>query len=153
MKLLDALACGLPAITPLFGGPTDFCTPDNCFPVEFTLSPVGDCLDTRSLRITNTPVWAEPNTESLIEQMRKVVGDPAAARRVGEQASRDVLTRFTWANTAAQLVEFLASVEQKKTPADTPRSGSRHRPRSTHPIGWDCESASSYRPTTGRNRC
>ena len=27
MKMLDALACGLPAITPLFGGPTDFCTP------------------------------------------------------------------------------------------------------------------------------
>ena len=30
MKILDALACGLPVITPLFGGPTDFCTPDNC---------------------------------------------------------------------------------------------------------------------------
>ena len=27
MKILDALACGLPVITPLFGGPADFCTP------------------------------------------------------------------------------------------------------------------------------
>ena len=49
MKILDAMACGLPVITPLFGGPTDFCTPSNCYPVDFALVPMGDCLDTRSL--------------------------------------------------------------------------------------------------------
>ena len=47
MKILDAMACGLPVITPLFGGPTAYCEPDNCLPVDFSLVPMGDCLDTR----------------------------------------------------------------------------------------------------------
>ena len=59
MKILDAMACGLPVITPLFGGPTAYCEPGNTMPVDFSLVPMGNCLDTRSLRITNVPTWAE----------------------------------------------------------------------------------------------
>ena len=47
MKILDALACGLPVITPLFGGPDRLLHADNSLPVAFSLVPIGDCLDTR----------------------------------------------------------------------------------------------------------
>ncbi|MEO8481497.1 MAG: glycosyltransferase [Acidobacteriota bacterium] len=107
MKILDALACGLPVITPLFGGPTDFCTADNCFPVDFSLVPVGDCLDTRSLRITNDPVWAEPSVSSLRAAMRRVVALPDEARRIGSRARADVTDRFTWDVAARGLLEFV----------------------------------------------
>ena len=110
MKILDALACGLPVITPLFGGPTDFCTPANCYPVDFSLIPVGDCYDTRALRILNGPVWAEPDVESLVRQMRRVADDRDAARRVGQQAYADVAERFTWRHTARDFAQHLATL-------------------------------------------
>jgi GT2 family glycosyltransferase/glycosyltransferase involved in cell wall biosynthesis len=127
MKILDALACGLPVVTPLFGGPTDFCTPTNCLPVNFSLVPVGDCLDTRSLNITNSPRWAEPDVDSLVGQLRAVVEHQDEARRIGEQARRDVTGVFTWAAAARQFADFLKSIERKPaTPAPvgppTPRT-------------------------------
>jgi len=109
MKILDALACGLPTVTPLFGGPGDFCTPVNCLPVDYTLAPVGDCYDTRSLHITNSPLWAEPDRASLARQLKRVVEDRDLARRLGEQAERDVLGRFTWDEAARHLHEFIES--------------------------------------------
>jgi GT2 family glycosyltransferase/glycosyltransferase involved in cell wall biosynthesis len=111
MKILDALACGLPVVTPLFGGPTDFCTPSNCLPVDFTLTPVGDCLDTRALRITNAPMWAEPDLESLTTQLRRVVEDRDLARQVGERARQDVVERFTWRSAAQQFLQFVEPVD------------------------------------------
>ena len=114
MKILDAMACGLPVITTLFGGPTDFCHGENCLPVDFTLVPVGTCYDTQALRITNGPTWAEPDPESLIRRLRQVANDPAAARQLGEKAKHEVAPRFTWESAARQLTESIAAIERPK---------------------------------------
>ncbi|HXW05583.1 MAG TPA: glycosyltransferase [Vicinamibacterales bacterium] len=106
MKILDAMACGLPIVTPLFGGPTDFCTPETAVPVEFSLIPMGDCLDTRSLSITNHPLWAEVDRNDLGLQMRRVFEDPAPAQDVADRARDEVLQRFSWAAAAARFVEL-----------------------------------------------
>ena len=131
MKLLDALACGLPAITPLFGGPTDYCTPETCFPVEYALAPVGDCLDTRSLRITNQPLWCEPRVDSLVAQLRAAARDPAAAREVGERAKAHVVDRFTWDAAAHGLLAAAARVRDS-------REGARPAPEQVrHTVGGE----------------
>ncbi len=109
MKILDALACGLPVVTPLFGGPTDFCTPSNCLPVDFTLTPVTAGLDARSLRLTNGPMWAEPSAASLAQRLREIADDPAGARALGARARADVLDRFTWDAAARQLLEAVSA--------------------------------------------
>jgi GT2 family glycosyltransferase/glycosyltransferase involved in cell wall biosynthesis len=124
MKLLDALACGLPAIATLFGGPSDYCTPSNCFPVEHTLAEMGDCLDTRSLRITNQPLWGEPDASSLIEQLRAVYRDPDKARAVGQRAKEEVTGRFTWDAAARSLV---ATIERVKASGSQSRIASVRR--------------------------
>ena len=120
MKILDAMACGLPVIAPLFGGPTDFCTATNAFPVDFSLVPVGDCLDTRSLTITNSPVWAEPDVESLASQLQRVATDREAARRIGEQGRREVIDRLTWEQAAKEFTSFIGSIERKHPRAVPP---------------------------------
>jgi GT2 family glycosyltransferase len=107
MKILDALACGLPVITPLFGGPADFCTAENCLPVEFSLVPVGACLDTASLAIANGPMWAEPDPRSLAARLRQVVEAPGDARRLGERARASVIDRFTWGAMATSVIDVV----------------------------------------------
>ena len=89
MKILDAMACGLPVITPLFGGPTAYCEPENCLPVSFSLVPMGDCLDTRSLRITNQPMWAEADPHSLRDQMRRAYDDAGRGHRNRRARARE----------------------------------------------------------------
>jgi GT2 family glycosyltransferase/glycosyltransferase involved in cell wall biosynthesis len=114
MKILDAMACGLPVILPLFGGPTAYCTPDNCFPVEFSLVPMGDCLDSRSLSITNRPLWAQPETHSLAKQMRKVFDHREAAAALGARARDTVLGRFSWNQAASRLVEITSDLRAQR---------------------------------------
>ena len=114
MKILDAMACGLPVITPLFGGPTAYCTPDTCYPIEFSLAPMGDCLDSRSLSITNQPLWAEPSARSLAEQMRKVYDERESAAALGARARETVLDRFSWEQTATRLVEITGELRARR---------------------------------------
>src|SRR5262249_10595091 len=103
MKILDALACGLPVITPLFGGVTTYCTADNCFPVAFSHVAMRACLDTQSLHITNTPMWAEVDLASLRDQMRRVRSDQKGALEVAARGRQSVEDRFSWANAARRL--------------------------------------------------
>ncbi|HEY6357032.1 MAG TPA: glycosyltransferase, partial [Vicinamibacterales bacterium] len=112
MKILDAMACGLPTITPLFGGPADYCTPSNCYAVEYALQPMTSGLDSRSLTIANGPLWAEPDRESLERQLRRVYEDPAAARAIGEAARKDIVSRFTWDRSARSLMAIIGRIRE-----------------------------------------
>ena len=110
MKILDAMACGLPVITSLFGGPTAYCELENCLPVSFSLVPMGDCLDTRSLRITNQPMWAEADPQSLRDQMRKAYDDRPATIETGARGRARVMRDFSWASAADRLADIAADL-------------------------------------------
>ncbi len=114
MKILDAMACGLPVVTPLFGGPTASCEPGNCFPVAFSLAPMGECLDSRSLRITNGPTWAEVDTASLRDQLRRVRGERALATEVGRRAHSFVVDRFSWESAASRIVQLSSALREER---------------------------------------
>ena len=111
MKILDAMACGLPVITPLFGGPTAYCEPGNTMPVAFSLVPMGNCLDTRSLRITNVPTWAEVDVEKLKAQMRKACDDRAFSSAIGARGRDSAVSRFSWGAAAARLIDITTGLQ------------------------------------------
>jgi len=124
MKILDALACGLPVITPLFGGPTAYCRTDNCFAVDFAKVPVGDCLDTRSLHITNQPLWAEVDVASLRLQLLRVYRDGALRAAVARRGHDTVVDAFSWPSAAKRFMDIAALV-RKRTGVVSTRAAER----------------------------
>ena len=115
MKILDAMALGLPVLMPAFGGPADFCTEDNYLPLIFDEVDVGECLDRRLYFIGQGTYWCQPRLENLITQLRSLPNCPDKLKAVGAKARDTVHKKFTWGNTAGRLMRALRSWEQERT--------------------------------------
>jgi glycosyltransferase involved in cell wall biosynthesis len=107
VKVLDAMACDLPVLLPLYSGPADFCDAENCFPVPFREVPLEDCLDTRSLRIGNDPVWCEVEVDALAGALRAVYRDPDAARERGRRAGAAARREYSWQAVCRRFEEIV----------------------------------------------
>jgi GT2 family glycosyltransferase len=152
MKILDAAACGLPVVAPLFGGPVDFLTAGSCFPVDFRVVPLGDCLDRRQLRITNEPAWCEPDVASLARRLRDVYEDADRANAIAERARSSVVREYTWDRAAERLVQAAATVRDR-----LPRPVARSTPAAsgsagTHSPYWLGTRVSVVIPTKNRKQ-
>lgn len=113
MKVIDAMACGLITILPLFGGPTEYATAANCFPVDYEVVPMGDCLDSRNIRIGNDPHWCEAKVDSLSGVMRYVYEHADIAKGVAARGREHVLEEFSWERTATRLINTIAEIIDK----------------------------------------
>jgi len=105
IKILDAFAAGLPVAMTMYGGPTEYANADNCYPIAYDLIPVGKCYDTQYLKISNSPHWAEPNVQSVREQLRKIVEDPM--RFQVAQKARETADLFNWEATGKKLLRLM----------------------------------------------
>ena len=105
IKILDAFAAGLPVAMTLYGGPTEYANPANCYPISYDLIPLGKCYDSQYLKIRNSPHWAEPNVQSVREQLRKIVEDPM--RFQVAQKARETADLFDWEASAKKLLRLM----------------------------------------------
>lgn len=110
IKLLDAMACGLPVVGPQFGGPADFLHDGAAYVVPHRLEPVRAGADASLLALGNGPLWAETAAADVAARLRECRDDPAELARRGE-AARGVAAKFTWERTARAIV---ASVERRR---------------------------------------
>ena len=88
IKLLDAMACGLPVVAPRFGGPADFLDDDAAYVVPHRLEPVRAGADASLLALGNRPLWAETAPADVAARLRECRDDPAELARRGEAARR-----------------------------------------------------------------
>ncbi len=130
MKVLDAMALGLPVFMPAFGGPTEFAVPGSFLEIPWRRTPVGPCLDRDQFYLGDDAWWCEPDATALAEQLRAWAADDGAARRAGAAAAQHVRGRYTWANAAQRLLDTLrgwrsrqlVSVSLRRQPDERPLS-------------------------------
>jgi glycosyltransferase involved in cell wall biosynthesis len=100
LPVAEAMACGLPVIVTGAGPVLDYATDETAYLVparrlDLPESRVGD------IETAGRPwVW-EPDLDALVDAMKRVASDPAAARSRGEAAARRVRDGFTWGHAAA----------------------------------------------------
>lgn len=99
LPIVEAMACGTPAIVTGYGAALDFCDASDSYPVlarvpRFAEKRVGD------IPTIDHPWLAEPDIAVLRERMRHVFTHPDEARHKGRLASERIRGRFTWAHAA-----------------------------------------------------
>jgi glycosyltransferase involved in cell wall biosynthesis len=103
MPILEAMACGLPAIATSWSGPTEFLHEGVGYPVAVRgLVPAdAKCPYYEGFR------WADPDPDDLVAKMRHVFTHRDEARAKGAAAASDAAAKWTWGHTAALIEERL----------------------------------------------
>jgi glycosyltransferase involved in cell wall biosynthesis len=99
LPIIEALACGIPAIATNYSGHTTFLNEAN-----------GYLIDVERMIAVNDPffydtaeplgVWAQPNLDHLQALMRRAFANADERRRKGLQARHDVVRHWTWDHAA-----------------------------------------------------
>jgi GT2 family glycosyltransferase len=106
MPLLEAMACGLPAIATDWGGHQEFFDERVGYPLRIrgTVPAVARCPYYEGHR------WADPDPEHLRHLLRWVYEHREEAAERGSRAALEASQRWTWESTARAIVERLKAI-------------------------------------------
>jgi glycosyltransferase involved in cell wall biosynthesis len=121
LPIIEAMACGLAPIVPAGGASDDFVSAMTGFvlPARLIIE------DVRS-DLCGPPSHLEVSVSSLRTAMRRAFENPGRIKSVGNLASQDVRSRFTWANTTALMISRLTSLVRTATNAANHEYGVNH---------------------------
>jgi glycosyltransferase involved in cell wall biosynthesis len=106
MPVLEAMACGVPAIATAWSGPAEFVTAANGYPLPVrALAPA----DERN-RYYRGARWAEPDLDALVELLRRAAREPEERRAKGRLAAEDA-RRWTWDRSLDAIEARLAQIQ------------------------------------------
>jgi hypothetical protein len=108
MPLMEAMACGLPAIATDWSAHTEYVHEGIAYPlrVRKTIPAVAKCPYYTGFS------WADPDPEHLRYLLREVFENRDEARRRGEAAAREVAQKWTWEKTARRIVDRLSALAE-----------------------------------------
>jgi glycosyltransferase involved in cell wall biosynthesis/2-polyprenyl-3-methyl-5-hydroxy-6-metoxy-1,4-benzoquinol methylase len=110
LTMAQAMALGKPTIATNYSGNLEFMNAENSFLVGFSWGQIPPgCAPYRP-----GAAWAEPDLHEAAEVMRRVYSDPAATRRVGEQAREEIARQHGPQARARLLGEHLARIRRER---------------------------------------
>jgi glycosyltransferase involved in cell wall biosynthesis len=106
--LIEAMQLGIPVIATAYSGNMDFCTPDNCFLVDYELV---QTMTSEYVFVERGSRWAEPSIAMAAAHMRRVLVDRDEALARSLAASRQVGERFSIESIARRYEERLREIQ------------------------------------------
>ena len=98
LPVVEAMACGLPVIVTGAGPALDYASEDTAYLIPAERRPFPECR-VGDLETVARPWLFEPDIDALVELLKRVACDRAAARAIGMAASAHIREQFTWART------------------------------------------------------
>jgi len=113
LPIIEAMACGLPVIVTGYSGLTEFATQENAFLIDYKLVNIECPLGWQEKsNTTYYGQWAEPDFLHLSDTMQYVFRNQAEAKAVGQKASHDIHTQWTWNHAAKKAVDVLRALNK-----------------------------------------
>jgi glycosyltransferase involved in cell wall biosynthesis len=120
MPLAEAMAMAKPVIATAYGGNTEFMSPANSYPIDWTSTLVGEGVEHYPAQAS----WAEPDIEAAVRRLREVHRDREGAKARALRGQADVRALLAPAAVGARMRERLEALERR---AEATRGGLRSR--------------------------
>lgn len=124
MKIIDAMALGLPVMMPAFGGPMEYAPSGGFLPLAFNEVSVGKCYDTEHYLVGPGAYWCQVREEALVDSLRTYLRNGSPAEDAARVARAHISGRYTWTHAAHSLVHALERWHGEKET----RTSRRRRP-------------------------
>ncbi len=112
LPILEAMACGVPAIATGGGACLDYCREDNSLLVRARKTR----LSRKALgefETVGSPWWYEPDVADLAEKMRHAYDHAAAMKAMGRKASDEIRAGWTWQAAARKALARFRSLAER----------------------------------------
>ena len=121
MKIIDAMALGVPVLMPRFGGAAEYTIDKGYLPLAFKEVPVGDCFDTRSSYIGKGAYWCEVDEDAFVQQLASLISQKDQLGPIGQHAREHVRSHYSWAHAADRLMTALQGWQTDRETLVAPR--------------------------------